>query len=300
MKQVTITLDNYEEYIIDFVEHTLSEELNDEMISFLNLNPAVAEEVMSFRNIKLVPDMSVEYPDTTDLLLEEPSKTIVMWKKLMAVACIGLLMVGGLWYGGSQSQKGKSLEVVEHTIKSKIDKAVIRVEGDEAINQEAIANAVGVADEVHQANSLGQGQRQLIVQSSTIVEKIETPSQVKQGSSNAQRDAETYGPQLPRAIETRQVLAPRVVVSSGEELRDKVGNSLVLDHVEFLPSLGVKGIDQLAEEPGYDIVFTVVIPKKDEKLNIIKSKLTGSFAFANTSMAFLPTFINSKKETLNN
>lgn len=300
MKQVTITLDNYEEYIIDFVEHTLSEELNDEMISFLNLNPAVAEEVMSFRNIKLVPDMSVEYPDTSDLLLEEPRKTIVMWKKLMAVACIGLLMVGGLWYGGSQSQKGKSLEVVEHTIKSKIDKAVIRVEGDEAINQEAIANAVGVADEVHQANSLGQGQRQLIVQSSTIVEKIETPSQVKQGSSNAQRDAETYGPQLPRAIETRQVLAPRVVVSSGEELRDKVGNSLVLDHVEFLPSLGVKGIDQLAEEPGYDIVFTVVIPKKDEKLNIIKSKLTGSFAFANTSMAFLPTFINSKKETLNN
>ena len=62
-----ITTDNYQDYMISFVENELSPEQVKELDIFINQNPALQKDLNAFKKTKLVPDVSVVFPDKSRL-----------------------------------------------------------------------------------------------------------------------------------------------------------------------------------------------------------------------------------------
>lgn len=92
----TITTDNYEAYIIDFVENTLSDEQNAEMLSLLNLHPDIADEVLQFRNLKITPEADVVFDHKAALFRTE--SRWIRFRPYMIAASLLLVAGAAAWF----------------------------------------------------------------------------------------------------------------------------------------------------------------------------------------------------------
>jgi hypothetical protein len=61
MTKNKININNYESYIIDFIEGNLSNDLADEFVKFINENPHIKEELSDLANYTLLPDENVTF-----------------------------------------------------------------------------------------------------------------------------------------------------------------------------------------------------------------------------------------------
>lgn len=123
----TITVENYEEYIIDFVDNSLSAELNAEMLTLLNLHPTIADEVLQFRNLKVTPDHTITFAGKADLMRPETPKGTPIWRRpifiaasMMMISCI----LGLCLYTSGDSPQSELVESEEVLKYKPIEKSV--------------------------------------------------------------------------------------------------------------------------------------------------------------------------------
>ncbi len=89
-----ITIDNYEQYVLDYLEGNLN--LREERLfeDFLDQHPSVKEEIEGVDQYTLTPDMEIQYPDKSLLYRKKRGIILPFWNvSRMVAAAAGLLLV---------------------------------------------------------------------------------------------------------------------------------------------------------------------------------------------------------------
>ncbi len=88
-----ITIDNYEAYVLDFLEGNLDAKEEVEFRRFLEEYPEVKEELAGIDQIIVVPDLTLTYPHKESLYHKEHNRIIPLWRsRWMIAAAIALLL----------------------------------------------------------------------------------------------------------------------------------------------------------------------------------------------------------------
>lgn len=99
-----ININNYEEWMIDYIEGNLSQEQQKEFAEFLAFHPELKGELEIFQQTKLQPDLNIVYAGKDALKQKEAGKVIVMtnWVRYAAgIAAVMLLFVGIRFFNGN-------------------------------------------------------------------------------------------------------------------------------------------------------------------------------------------------------
>lgn len=110
-----ITLNNYEEYLIDYLHGELSAEYVDEMEIFLKENPTIQEEFLILKETILIPDESIVFIDKKSMLKPVQVSFFQATKKYVAVAALiaGIVLSIFLW---NENKSTNSIELVHTNI----------------------------------------------------------------------------------------------------------------------------------------------------------------------------------------
>ena len=100
----SIHQENYEEWIIAFLEGYLSPDGQNEFDGFVKLNPIVQQEIAAFKSTFLVPDQSVIYQAKEGLKKKVPFyyRAVILWPS--AVAAMLIMLFGILMLLKNESQ----------------------------------------------------------------------------------------------------------------------------------------------------------------------------------------------------
>ncbi len=99
-----ININNYEEWMIDYIEGNLSQEQQKEFAEFLAFHPELKGELEIFQQTKLQPDLNIVFAGKDALKQKEAGKVIVMtnWVRYAAgIAAVMLLFVGIRFFNGN-------------------------------------------------------------------------------------------------------------------------------------------------------------------------------------------------------
>ncbi len=89
-----ITKDNYQAYLLDFLEGSLSKENKRELELFLEKNPQFADELKSYEeSLFLVPDLDIKFEDK-ETLMHKKRFLFPLWAKYSSYAAAILLLIG--------------------------------------------------------------------------------------------------------------------------------------------------------------------------------------------------------------
>lgn len=99
-----ININNYEEWMIDYIEDNLSQEQQKQFAEFLAFHPELKGELELFQQTKLQPDLNIVFANKDALKQKEGGKVIVMtnWVRYAAgIAAVMLLFVGIRFFSGN-------------------------------------------------------------------------------------------------------------------------------------------------------------------------------------------------------
>ncbi len=105
---MNININNYEEWMIDYVEGNLSAGQRREFFEFLSLHPALKSELELFESTKLQPDMNVVFAGKEALKQKEGGKVIVManWVRYASAAAAVVMIFAGIrFFGGTNREE---------------------------------------------------------------------------------------------------------------------------------------------------------------------------------------------------
>ncbi len=89
-----ITLENYEEYVLDYLEGNLKEEDENVFNTFLDHHPDIGEEIYGVEKFILIPDYQIQYPDKNSLYHKNKVIFLPFWNmSRLAAAAVALLLV---------------------------------------------------------------------------------------------------------------------------------------------------------------------------------------------------------------
>ena len=104
-----ITMQNYEEWMIDYIEGNLTPEQEKAMHEFLAFHPELRAELELFNHTRLTPE-TVAFPDKAALKHEEPAGRVITmfsWVRYAAAAAaVVAVFIGIRYFGGEQQQQG--------------------------------------------------------------------------------------------------------------------------------------------------------------------------------------------------
>jgi hypothetical protein len=160
-----ISLNNYDEFALDYLEGTLDAETHAEMQDFLEKHPTLKHEIEQLSSFVLVPDTQIVYLDKAKLYRKPVAR------KRWLIALIPLLFgtsVAGIWWLGQVKTADKyvttkdvSTEIVENT-----SHAVVPQKDSTKLKQSAIST-------VSPETNLNQK-----LQSAPVIEQKITPAPV--------------------------------------------------------------------------------------------------------------------------
>ncbi len=102
-----ITIQNYEEWMIDYIEGNLSHAQEMQLTEFLEYHPELKAELELFNQTKLQPDTHVVYAHKESLKKAESGRVITMmsWIKYSsAIAALFMLFIGVRYFTGTSNE----------------------------------------------------------------------------------------------------------------------------------------------------------------------------------------------------
>ena len=102
-----ITINNYEEWMIDYVEGNLSNDQRRQLAEFLEFHPELKAELELFGQTKLQPDTKVVFANKEVLKKQEGGRVITMmsWVKYStAIAAVLMVFVGIRFFNNNSSE----------------------------------------------------------------------------------------------------------------------------------------------------------------------------------------------------
>lgn len=103
-----ININNYEEWMIDYIEGNLSQEQQKQFAEFLAFHPELKGELELFQQTKLQPELNIVFANKDALKQKEGGKVIVMtnWVRYAAgIAAVMLLFVGIRFFSGNNQNE---------------------------------------------------------------------------------------------------------------------------------------------------------------------------------------------------
>lgn len=89
-----ITRLNYEEYMLDYLEGNLSEEMYSAVATFLQQHPDLEAEMEGLQNVAFIPDEQIVYPHKTALKKKVKRKVVPLyWQFRRAIAVAAMLLM---------------------------------------------------------------------------------------------------------------------------------------------------------------------------------------------------------------
>jgi len=201
-----VTLENYEEYIIRYIDEELNAAGLQELQAFMNLHPELRSEMVAYENTRLLPDTTQIF-EGKEQLLKKPNTFILspgQWRSYGAAAGIIALLGTAILFW--QHRGNNVTTVVNVTVNRAIDiqplnnsvTTVKPVKKDTAVQQT-------VAAMVKQENKLHNHRTVMVVNTSTIHNK-----------HAAQPQQEAVLPISPVAIAKAKPLSQLNVVTSSK------------------------------------------------------------------------------------
>ena len=100
-----ININNYEEWMIDYIEGNLSDAQVKEMQEFLTFHPELKAELDLFNETKLQPDTTVVFENKESLKKAVGGRVVTMysWVKYAAsVAAVVMVFAGVRWFNSNK------------------------------------------------------------------------------------------------------------------------------------------------------------------------------------------------------
>jgi hypothetical protein len=290
----TITIDNYEEYIIDFVDNTLSADLNQEMLTLLNLHPNVADEVLQFRNLKVTPDHTITFAGKADLMRPETPIKTPIWRRPLFIAA-SLMMIScvlGLCLYTSGDIHQEELVEVDSPVKFKpIEKSIEVEAATPAENNTEVIEAKPIA-QTESTKQLQTKENRKIVRTSNQV----IPAQ-QQMASDIQVDQAIADISNPVVTVPSDVVSQSTPVASKEVISTNGQIALIQD----LSRLSLVELNSAVESESYIANLDMELLEMDKKIRfyaspnrrIISTLVTALIpSFASEEVLFLPENLN--------
>lgn len=114
---MNININNYEEWMIDYIEGNLSAAQEKELNEFLVFHPELKADLELFSATKLQPDMHVVFADKNSLKKETAGRVITMfsWVKYSAaVAAAIMVFVGVRLYNGNNNDQQMAIKKYQY------------------------------------------------------------------------------------------------------------------------------------------------------------------------------------------
>lgn len=102
---------NYEEYMLDYLEGNLTEEMYSAVATFLQQHPDIGAEIEGLQNVAFIPDEQIVYPNKAELKKEAKQRVVPLYwrfRRAIAVAAM-LLMALMIWQVDVWEQEGNVL-----------------------------------------------------------------------------------------------------------------------------------------------------------------------------------------------
>lgn len=230
-----ININNYETYILDYIEDALAPELKQEMRTFLDKHPTIMEEVsLLMIDMPIVqPDLSITYNNKHQLKKEVAAGTAkVAWfssntvKLFMRAAAIILLI--GAWSiflinNDSQQNNGSELSKQTKTdkvLQEQIQTTKIVPAANDALATTPLINNTKNTDAAYASNSATENQAGSVDINATLVAKSATES------SSSNRLSENLTKQAPK-LQVNKVASTKNVNKKNDVNSVTITNSLV-------------------------------------------------------------------------
>ena len=113
-----ISWENYEEYMMMHADGELQPAEVQELMAFLDANPALKSEMAIYDLTRLTPDESLTYHDKNSLLKPEPVKRIIsfpQWRKYAIAAGIALLVFVSLFKYSTTNKTNDHIAKIDTT-----------------------------------------------------------------------------------------------------------------------------------------------------------------------------------------
>lgn len=102
-----VTINNYEEWMIDYLEGNLSNVERKQLVEFLEFHPELKAELELFEQTKLQPDTTIVFVNKEALKKKESGRVITMrsWVKYsIAVAAVLMVFIGVRYFNSDTAQ----------------------------------------------------------------------------------------------------------------------------------------------------------------------------------------------------
>ena len=111
-----ININNYEEWMVDYIEGNLSEADKKELDEFLEFHPELKSELELFGQTKLAPDNNIVFVNKEMLKKHEVAKVIPMrnWVKYSTAIAAALLLFVGISYFNNNSDEPIAIKKYEY------------------------------------------------------------------------------------------------------------------------------------------------------------------------------------------
>ncbi|MFI5170993.1 MAG: hypothetical protein ACHQFW_01305 [Chitinophagales bacterium] len=111
-----INLNNYEEWMIDYIEGNLSEVQKKELMEFLEFHPELKNDLELFGQTRITPDKNIVFGDKEILKRTVETKVVGMrnWVKYSAAIAAALLLFVGINYFNGSSDKPVAIKKYEY------------------------------------------------------------------------------------------------------------------------------------------------------------------------------------------
>ncbi|MBC8172638.1 MAG: hypothetical protein H7X71_01920, partial [Chitinophagales bacterium] len=102
---MNININNYEEWMIDYLEGNLTRQQEKQLTHFLEAHPELRAELELFQHTKLRPDMNLVFENKEILKKQETGRVITMasWKKYSIGVAAALLLFAGIRFMNTSS-----------------------------------------------------------------------------------------------------------------------------------------------------------------------------------------------------
>ncbi len=300
-----ITKNNYEAYVLDWIEGTLSEMDSQAFDAFLKKHPEIAAELDSFEIITLPkPEENVVYPHKKALLKEETKPTYVVFQRRQwLVAASIALLIGALFFTfSSDKQSALPQQVAETETNEQLPKN--HIEPQKRTTEENVIEVASEEIKSQQSNS-----------SKTEAKNPSTPLEATRGTidpkplrnqfavaKTTQGKSKNQGIQQPSMNPKKQEVVRGPILITREEI--------AIDHLADRPLQQLLSKD-ITPEIMSDVDLSIALAQDMQRRKLLDpdirdmallqnsslEKYMGKVTLANTTASFIPSYF---KEILEN
>lgn len=285
-----ITINNYEEFALDWIEGTIQDTERKAFEAFLVSHPEIRQEFQEFEMLSLTPDQSIVYNQKERLLKNDEVRVIPIMRNkwyMMAASLLILMVAGWLIISNNQNvntaeQSFAETEVTQTKLEDKSERKTTNIKEELQARPLEIEEQKTVIARVEEKQTITSGQdlniagikaKQSQIAEDDISRVVQAePTVIAMNTVNKIDKTQTKQVQTEIKSETNIGRHP---IESIQSLQQSLG-TIAYENNRLNPSIDLKATNLQTDDSILEQEYF--------------RKYGGKLAFANTSISFVPTY----------